>query len=52
VRLISGLPRCSDGQVIIAGKPTVGPETKVGIVFQTAVLLEWRTLASTIVRAD
>jgi NitT/TauT family transport system ATP-binding protein len=44
MRLIAGLLPCSEGQVVVAGKPVVGPETNVGIVFQTAVLLEWRTI--------
>jgi len=44
MRLIAGLLPCSEGRVVVDGKVVNGPETNVGIVFQTAVLLEWRSI--------
>ena len=41
--VIAGLRPLTDGQVRVAGNPVDGPQTEVGIVFQTDVLLDWRT---------
>ena len=44
MRLIAGLLPCSEGRILVDGRVVNGPETNVGIVFQTAVLLEWRSI--------
>lgn len=43
LKLIAGLIRPSDGRIAIAGKTVAGPYTDAGIVFQSDLLLEWRT---------
>ncbi len=41
--LAAGLVGASAGQVLVQGRAVTGPRTDVGIVFQSPVLLEWRT---------
>jgi len=41
--IVGGLVGASSGQVVVAGQPVTRPLTNVGIVFQKAVLLDWRT---------
>jgi NitT/TauT family transport system ATP-binding protein len=41
--IIAGLRHASGGGVYIDERPVKGPQTNVGIVFQTDVLLDWRT---------
>jgi NitT/TauT family transport system ATP-binding protein len=41
--IAAGLLRPSSGAVIIDGAPVTRPRTDIGIVFQSPVLLEWRT---------
>jgi NitT/TauT family transport system ATP-binding protein len=41
--IAAGLLPASHGQVAVQGRPIVKPRTDVGIVFQSPVLLEWRT---------
>jgi NitT/TauT family transport system ATP-binding protein len=43
LRLIAGLEQPSSGTVAVNGRPLAGPQDGVGIVFQTPVLLKWRT---------
>jgi NitT/TauT family transport system ATP-binding protein len=43
LKLIGALIRPSRGMLLFDGKPLLGPTRDVGIVFQEAVLLEWRT---------
>ena len=43
LRMIAGLHLPTVGDVRIAGRPVTGPQTNLGIVFQSPVLLEWRT---------
>ena len=62
LRLISGLIERTEGQLAVHGSVVTGPHTDVGLMFQKATLLEWRTvienvllpteLAGTISRAD
>jgi NitT/TauT family transport system ATP-binding protein len=42
--LATGLDHPSEGRVEVAGRPVDRPVTDVGIVFQTDVLLDWRTV--------
>src|SRR5262249_59172431 len=41
--IAAGLLPASSGAVTIDGEPGTGPRTAIGIVFQSPVLLEWRT---------
>lgn len=40
--MISGLLDCSAGEISIRSTPVVAPQTDIGIVFQTPVLVDWR----------
>ena len=44
LRIISALIKPSKGKVLIDGIPVLAPSNQVGIVFQQAVLLPWRTV--------
>jgi len=44
LRLVAGLLAPTAGEVRVDGKPVTRPQTDVGIVFQSPVLLEWRTV--------
>ena len=44
LKLVSGLLGASSGQVRIHGQPVRGPRREMGFVFQTPVLLPWRTV--------
>jgi NitT/TauT family transport system ATP-binding protein len=44
MRIVSGLLRPTSGTVLIDGRPVDGPHTDLGIVFQSPVLLDWRTI--------
>lgn len=41
--IIAGLVAASEGRVAIAGEPVAGPVTNLGIVFQSCVLVDWRS---------
>lgn len=43
LRLVSGLMPATRGQVLIDGQVVRGPQKKVGMAFQNASLLPWRT---------
>ena len=44
LRIVAGLLRPLEGRVELAGQAVEGPQTNLGIVFQSPVLLEWRTV--------
>ncbi len=44
MRIVAGLVPATEGRVVIDGRPVAGPETRLGIVFQSPVLLDWRTV--------
>jgi NitT/TauT family transport system ATP-binding protein len=44
LRVIAGLRPMSSGTIAVGGVPVVRPIPKVGMVFQAAVLLKWRTI--------
>ena len=46
--MVAGLLPISGGTLKLAGKPVDGPQKDVGIVFQSAVLLAWRTVLQNI----
>lgn len=44
LRCIAGLRPATGGRIVVDGVPVVKPIPKVGMVFQSAVLLKWRTV--------
>jgi NitT/TauT family transport system ATP-binding protein len=44
LRIIAGLLRHTAGSVLLDGHEVTGPQTGLGIVFQSPVLLEWRNV--------
>jgi NitT/TauT family transport system ATP-binding protein len=44
LRLIAGLTAPSSGVLEIGGEKVTGPQTRLGIVFQSPVLLDWRSV--------
>ncbi len=48
LRLIAGLIAPTSGEVFVHGKQVDGPNPEVGIVFQSPVLLPWRTVLGNI----
>ncbi len=44
MRIIAGLRPVTEGRVMVDGKLVRGPVSQVGMVFQAAVLLKWRTI--------
>ena len=43
MRIVAGLVPATEGRIVIDGRAVAGPETRLGIVFQSPVLLDWRT---------
>jgi NitT/TauT family transport system ATP-binding protein len=48
LKLIGGLVAPTEGRVSLRGRPVAGPSRDVGMVFQTPVLLPWRTVRDNI----
>lgn len=48
LKMVAGLLPISGGSLTLAGHPIKGPQKDVGIVFQSAVLLAWRTVLDNI----
>ena len=48
MRIIAGLRPVTSGRVQVAGRTVGGPMSNVGMVFQAAVLLKWRTVLSNV----
>lgn len=44
LRLVAGLIAPSTGRIVVNGNVVTAPQTALGIVFQSPVLLEWRTV--------
>lgn len=44
LRCIAGLRPVTKGRIVVDGAPVVNPIPKVGMVFQTAIMLKWRTV--------
>ncbi|MET4575959.1 ABC transporter ATP-binding protein [Ottowia thiooxydans] len=44
LRCIAGLRPVTGGRIVVDGAPVVKPIPKVGMVFQTAIMLKWRTV--------
>ncbi len=43
LKIVGGLLDRSAGDVMVKGEPVLGPRRDIGIMFQTAVLFDWRT---------
>ena len=48
LKMVAGLLPISGGTLTLAGQPISGPQKDVGIVFQSAVLLAWRSVLDNI----
>ena len=48
MKLVAGLLPTSGGELSLSGRPVLGPQTNVGIVFQNALLLPWRRVIDNI----
>ena len=44
LKLISGLIPQSSGEIRVNGRPISGPTASIGIVFQSPLLMAWRTV--------
>ena len=44
MKLVAGLLPITGGELLLSGQQVRGPQTNVGIVFQSALLLPWRTV--------
>jgi NitT/TauT family transport system ATP-binding protein len=44
LKLLAGLIPSSAGTLLLGGQPVVGPRRDIGMVFQAATLLDWRTV--------
>jgi NitT/TauT family transport system ATP-binding protein len=44
LRIMAGLDGPSRGRVLLSGEPVTGPRRDIGVVFQQATLLPWRTV--------
>src|SRR5262249_4353892 len=48
MKMVAGLLPITGGELTLSGQPVHGPQTNVGIVFQTATLLPWRRVIDNI----
>lgn len=48
LNIVAGLLPPTSGEVLIEGRTVVGPPPEVGMMFQNAVLLDWRTVRGNI----
>jgi len=48
MKMVAGLLPTSGGELLLSGRPVRGPQTNVGIVFQSALLLPWRRVMDNI----
>lgn len=46
LRILAGLVAPSVGRVLLEGKPITAPQRRIGVVFQEANLMPWRTVAA------
>jgi len=44
LKILAGLLRPTSGSVLLRGTPVTGPRREIGVVFQSPVLLPWRTV--------
>jgi NitT/TauT family transport system ATP-binding protein len=48
LRLVAGLTPPSSGEIHLDGKPVTGPRRNIGVVFQSALLLQWKNVLDNI----
>jgi len=48
LKMVAGLTPYSSGSITIGGKRVTEPQTEVGIVFQDAIMLDWRDVLSNV----
>ena len=48
-RLVAGLMRPDEGEVILQGEPVKSPRKTAGMAFQNPVMLEWRTILQNVI---
>jgi len=48
LKMIAGLVSYTDGSILVGGKLVTKPVTNVGIIFQDAVLMDWRDVLSNV----
>jgi NitT/TauT family transport system ATP-binding protein len=48
LHILAGVTAPSNGQVVMDGRPVDGPRRDIGVVFQEALLLPWRTVLDNI----
>ncbi len=48
LKMVAGLLPLTEGRLMLSGQPISGPRKDVGIVFQSAVLLAWRSVLDNI----
>jgi NitT/TauT family transport system ATP-binding protein len=49
LKIMAGLLPPTDGRVMLQGRPVVGPRDDIGIMFQDATLLPWRTALENVI---
>jgi NitT/TauT family transport system ATP-binding protein len=53
LKMVAGLQPYTSGTITVAGKRVDSPQTDVGIVFQEAIMLDWRdVLANVMLQID
>ncbi len=48
LRIMAGLDGPSRGRVLLGGEPVMGPRREIGVVFQQATLLPWRSVLANV----
>ena len=48
LKILAGILERSAGEVVMQGRPLRGPSRAIGVVFQTPVLLPWRTVLANV----
>src|ERR1700739_3068841 len=48
LKMVAGLQPYTSGTITVAGQPVARPQTDVGIVFQEAIMLDWRDVLSNV----
>jgi len=46
LRILAGLLAATEGRVLLDGQPITAPQRRIGVVFQQANLMPWRTVAA------
>lgn len=49
LKILAGILSKTDGEVILRGEEVIGPRKDIGVVFQSPVLLPWRTVIDNVI---